>query len=70
MGYSNAKTLGDAHECEVPISELNEKEMDLHNNAWGYHYGSTVSVVNERQFHNSFMDALNKGQIRIIQECQ
>lgn len=70
MGYSNAKTLGDAHECEVPISELNEKKMDLHNNAWGYHYGSTVSVVNERQFHNSFMDALNKGQIKIIQECQ
>lgn len=70
MGYSKAKTLGDAHECEVPISELNEKEMDLHNNAWGYHYGSAVSVVNEEQLYDSFMDAVNRGQIKIIQECQ
>ena len=24
--------LGYAHECETPNDELNEKEMDLHNN--------------------------------------
>lgn len=36
----------------------------------GYLYGSTVSVVYEEQFYDSFMDAVNKGQIKIIQECQ
>lgn len=70
MGYSNAKALGDAHECDVPSNKLNEKQMDLHNNAWGYHYGSTVSYINEEQFYTSFMDAFNRGQIKILQKCQ
>lgn len=70
MGYNNAKKLGDAHECDVPQNKLNEKQMDLHNNAWGYLYGSTVSYISEEQFYTSFMDAFNKGKIKIIQECQ
>lgn len=70
MGYNNAKKLGDAHECDVPQTKLNEKQMDLHNNAWGYLYGSTVSYISEEQFYTSFMDAFKKGEIKIIQECQ
>ena len=70
MGYNNAKKLGDAHECDVPQTKLNEKQMDLHNNAWGYLYGSTVSYISEEQFYTSFMDAFKKGKIKIIQECQ
>ena len=70
MGYSKAKSLGDAHECDVPLSQLNQKKMDLHNNAWGYLYGSTVSYISEEQFYISFMDAFKKGKIKIIQECQ
>lgn len=70
MGYTNAKALGDAHECDVPPYRLNEKQMDLYNNDWGYLYGSTVSFINEKQFYNSFMDAVSKGKIKIIQECQ
>ena len=70
MGYTNAKALGDAHECDVPPYRLNEKQMDLYNNDWGYLYGSTVSFINEKQFYDSFMDAVSKGKIKIIQECQ
>ena len=70
MGYGKAKSLGDAHECDVPLSQLNEKKMDLQNNAWGYLYGSTVSYISEEQFYISFMDAFKKGKIKIIQECQ
>lgn len=70
MGYKNAQVLGDAHECDDPPHKSNEKQMDLHNNNWGYHYGSTVSYVNEKQFYDSFMDAFNKGQIKILEECQ
>ena len=70
MGYNNAKKLGDAHECDVPQNKLNEKQMDLHNNAWGYLYGSTVSYISEEQFYTSFMDAFKKGKIKIVQECQ
>ena len=68
MGYASAKSLGDAHECDVPSHILNEKQMDLYNNDWGYLYGSTVSFVNEKQFYDSFMDAVNK--VKIIQQCQ
>lgn len=69
MGYTNAKALGDAHECDVPISESNEKLMDLHNNAWGYHYGSTFSYVDKNQFYNAFIDAYNNGQIETLENC-
>ena len=44
--------------------------MDLHNNAWGYHYGSTFTFIDETQFYNSFMNAYNNGQIKILQECE
>lgn len=42
MGHTNAKSIGDAHECDTPSNKLDQKQMDLHNNAWGYHYGSTI----------------------------
>jgi hypothetical protein len=70
MGYTNAKALGDAHECNTPSNELDQKQMDLHNNAWGYHYGSTVTFIDEDQFYNSFMIAFNSGQIKILQACE
>ena len=69
MGYTNAKTLGDAHECDTPSNRLDEKKMDLHNNAWGYHYGTTFSVIVENQFFKTFMNAYKNGQIKVIQLC-
>ncbi|WP_456378083.1 DUF6973 domain-containing protein, partial [Lutibacter sp.] len=70
MGYTNAKTLGDAHECNPNTSYGEDKAMDLHNNAWGYHYGSTFSIIDEDQFFRTFMNAYNNGQIKILVECQ
>lgn len=69
MGYTNAKALGDAHECETKPHEMDEMQMDLHNNSWGYLYGDTVSVVYEEQFYNSFMHAYNSGEIHILADC-
>jgi hypothetical protein len=69
MGHTNAKSLGDAHECDTPSNKLDQKQMDLHNNAWGYHYGSTISTITESQFYTTFMNAFNSGQIKILQEC-
>ena len=69
MGYNNAKSLGDAHECDTPSNKLDQKQMDIHNNAWGYHYGSTISTITESQFYTAFMNAFNSGQIKILQEC-
>jgi hypothetical protein len=70
MGYTNAKALGDAHECNPETSSGEDKAMDLHNNAWGYHYGSTFSIIDEGQFFTTFMDAYNNGQIKTIVGCQ
>lgn len=70
MGLSNAKKLGDAHECDTPSDKLNEKEMDLNNNDFGYLYGTTYSYINESQFYNAFMEAFKNKQIKIIQACQ
>ena len=36
FGYAKAVMLGYAHECETPNDKLNEKDMDLHNNNWGF----------------------------------
>jgi hypothetical protein len=69
MGHTNAKSLGDAHECDTPSNNLNQKQMDLHNNAWGYHYGSTISTITESQFYTTFMSAFNSNQIKILQKC-
>lgn len=69
MGYNSAKSLGDAHECDTPSNKLDQKQMDIHNNAWGYHYGSTISTITESQFYTTFMNAFNSGQIKILQEC-
>ena len=33
MGHTNAKSLGDAHECDTPSNKLDQKQMDIHNNA-------------------------------------
>ena len=35
LGESSAKAWGDAHECDVPISQALERDMDLHNNSIG-----------------------------------
>ena len=69
MGYIDAKALGDAHECGTPLNEIDEKEMDLNNNDWGYLYGDTMSYINEAHFYTTFMDAVQNGQIKILQEC-
>jgi len=68
-GHPLRNTIGDAHECDTKPEEENEKEMDLHNNAWGYHYGSTFSIISESQFYTTFMNAYNNGQIKILQQC-
>ena len=69
MGHTNAKSLGDAHECNPNTSNGEDKTMDLHNNAWGYHYGSTISTITESQFYTSFMSAFSSDQIKILQKC-
>lgn len=62
---------GDAHECDSDTKKNipNEKQMDFHNNYWGYTYASTHSVINETQFYNSFMSTHNNGQIKILKNC-
>ncbi len=69
MRYTNAKRLGDCHETETPSDELDEKAMDLHNNQWGYNYASRYGIVQITLFYNEFMNAYNRGEIKIIRQC-
>ena len=69
IGYSNASKLGDAHECETPSSELDEKIMDLKNNSWGYNYSLNHLNLTESQFHKDFISADKNNEIKTLKSC-
>ena len=69
LGYVKAKQLGDAHECETPVSEQDEKTMDLHNNAWGYSFAGSNQYFTEAMFYSAFMTAFENGEIKILENC-
>ena len=56
--------LGYAHECETPNDELNEKDMDLHNNNWGFNYSQNNQQFTEAEFYTAFMNAYNNNEIK------
>lgn len=68
MGYANAKKLGDAHECNVPNSEYDQKEMDLNNNQWGFDFYMRTGTTNATIFFNEFMIAMGNNEISILKE--
>ena len=69
MGYTNASSIGNAHECDTPTSELSEKVMDLKNNSWGYNYSLTHGSLTETQFFQDFTTANNNGKIKTLNPC-
>lgn len=69
IGYSNASKLGDAHECETPSSELDEKIMDLKNNSWGYNYSLNHLNLTESQFYKDFISANQNNEIKTLKPC-
>ena len=77
IGTSNAKELGDAHECDVPLNELPEKEMDLNNNNWGFTYASLNRNFTAEDFYVAFMASHNLqpgekslyGNLIVIESC-
>lgn len=64
MGYTNAKYLGD-----VPQEYLNETEMDLHNNQWGYVYASENIGFSEIDFYEAFIAANNNNELITLINC-
>ena len=69
FGYAKAVMLGYAHECETPNDELNEKDMDLHNNNWGFNYSQNNQQFTEAEFYSAFMNAYNNDEIKILKPC-
>ena len=69
FGYTNAVMLGYAHECETPNDELNEKDMDLHNNNWGFNYSQNNQQFTEAEFYTAFMNAYNNNEFIILKPC-
>ena len=69
FGYTKAVMLGYAHECETPNDELNEKEMDLHNNNWGFNYSQNNQQFTEAEFYTAFKNAYNNNEFIILKPC-
>jgi len=69
MGYYNAIKLGEAHECDTPLDELNEKEMDLHNNLWGINYANSKGNFTAELFYIDFLEAYSNGKIVVLENC-
>ena len=69
FGYANAVMLGYAHECETPNDKLDEKEMDLHNNNWGFNYSQNNQQFTEAEFYSAFMNAYNNNKFIILKPC-
>ncbi len=69
FGYTKAVMLGYAHECETPNNQLNAKDMDLHNNNWGFNYSKSNQQFSEAEFYTAFMNAYNKNEINILKPC-
>jgi hypothetical protein len=58
-----------AHVCDVPTSKINEKAMDLHNNAWGYNFARMHSYFTKNQFYNAFISAKQNSEIKTLSNC-
>lgn len=69
FGYTKAVMLGYAHECETPNNLLNEKDMDLHNNNWGFNYTKNNQQFSEAEFYTAFMNAYNNNEFIILKPC-
>lgn len=69
FGYAKAVMLGYAHECETPNNLLNEKDMDLHNNNWGFNYTKNNQQFSEAEFYTAFMNAYNNNEFIILKPC-
>jgi hypothetical protein len=65
-GESIAKEFGDAHESEVPQSQINEKIMDLHNNSIGRSIAVSNPSATESQFANLICQQLEDGVLKIF----
>ena len=65
--YSSlAEEYGNAHENK-PDNNINEKQMDLHNNSVGYYLGNQA-IINgwsEEELLNNVIDAANNGKLKI-----
>ena len=68
-GYNSslAEEYGNAHENK-PDNNINEKQMDLHNNAVGYKLGNEA-IINgwsEKELLNKVIDAANNGKLYML----
>ena len=68
-GYNSslAEEYGNAHENK-PDNNINEKQMDLHNNAVGYKLGNQA-ITNgwsEEELLNKVIDAANNGKLYML----
>ena len=68
-GYNSslAEEYGNAHENK-PDNNINEKQMDLHNNAVGYKLGNQA-IINgwsEEELLNKVIDAANNGKLYML----
>ena len=68
-GYNSslAEEYGNAHENK-PDNNINEKQMDLHNNAVGYKLGNQA-IINgwsEKELLNKVIDAANNGKLYML----
>ena len=68
-GYNSslAEEYGNAHENK-PDNNINEKHMDLHNNAVGYKLGNEA-IINgwsEEELLNKVIDAANNGKLYML----
>ena len=68
-GYNSslAEEYGNTHENK-PDNNINEKQMDLHNNAVGYKLGNEA-IINgwsEEELLNKVIDAANNGKLYML----
>ena len=64
---SHAEEYGNAHENK-PDNNINEKQMDLHNNSVGYYLGNQA-IINgwsDEELLNNVIDAANNGKLYML----
>ena len=66
VGVQVASLFGDAHESEVPLALLLEKNMDLFNNEIGYLNGFQNPDLSNSEMSNLIYTALQSGDLRYL----
>ena len=64
---SHAEEYGNAHENK-PDNNINEKQMDLHNNSVGYYLGNQA-IINgwsDEELLNNVIDAADNGKLYML----